>query len=249
MDQEMARTQMLLGEDNLERLKKARVVLLGLGGVGGHCFEALVRGGLGRLDVVDGDIFTMSNLNRQLLATYENIGTSKVAAAVKRAGSINRHCRVVPHETFLTADNLEEILGERPDYVIDAIDTVTTKLEVIAYCKARGIPVISSMGTGNKLDPSKLVVTDLSKTIMCPLSKVMRRELRKRGIRSVQVVASTEKPLKPLEVTEDGLEIQSKLRKRSTPGSNSFVPPAAGLLLAATVLRALVVLPSLGEDV
>ncbi|MBR0577009.1 tRNA threonylcarbamoyladenosine dehydratase [Proteiniclasticum sp. BAD-10] len=244
MQHELRRTEMLLGAENLEKLHQAKVVLLGLGGVGGAAFEALVRGGVGHLTVVDNDIFTVSNLNRQLLATYDNLGQSKVFAALARGKAINRYCTVVGMEAFINGENLAELIAEDTDYVIDAIDTVTAKLQVITYCKEKNIPVISSMGTGNKLDPGQLQVTDLAKTTMCPLAKVMRHELRKRGITSVKVVASTEKPRVPhvLEpVAEEGPV--SQMKKRSAPGSTSFVPPTAGFLLAGAVIRDL-----LGSD-
>lgn len=240
MQHELRRTEMLLGADNMDKLYNAKVVLLGLGGVGGTCFEALVRGGVGRVVVVDDDVFTLSNLNRQLLSSYENIGKHKVDAALERARSINRQCQVTGVKAFIGLDNLQEIIGEDTDYVIDAIDTVTSKLQVIAYCKEKGIRIISSMGTGNKLDPSKLQVTDIKKTTMCPLAKVMRRELKDRGITHLKVVASTEKPLVPIQLEGEAVEgAVSSMKKRSTPGSTSFVPPAAGILLASEVMREL----------
>ena len=214
MQQELSRTEMLLGEEKLLKLDKAKVVLLGLGGVGGSAFETLVRGGIGHLTVVDNDIFTLSNLNRQVLSTYNNIGEFKVDVAEKRAKEINRYCH---------------------------IDTVSSKLQVISYCNTHGIPIISSMGTGNKLDPTKLMVTDIFTTIMCPLAKVMRKELRRRGVGYLKVVASSEKPLVPMKIEEKKEEgALSLLQKRSTPGSTSFVPPAAGIILAGEVINDLI---------
>jgi len=240
LQHELRRTQMLLGEEKMNRLYNAKVVLLGLGGVGGTCFEALVRGGVGQVSVVDDDVFTLSNLNRQLLSSYDNVGRHKVDAALERAQMINKQCRVLGIKAFVSKENLEEIIPLDTDYVIDAIDTVTSKLQVITYCKEKGIPVISSMGTGNKLDPTKLSVMDIKKTTMCPLAKVMRRELKRRGITTVKVVASTEKPLVPMDIEEEAVEgAVSSLKKRSTPGSTSFVPPAAGYILAAEVIRCL----------
>lgn len=240
MQHELRRTEMILGSENMEKLHKAKVVLLGLGGVGGTCFESLVRGGVGKIVVVDDDVFTLSNLNRQLLSTYENIGRHKVDAALERAEKINRQCEVIGIKAFINSENLADIITEDTDYVIDAIDTVTSKLQVIEYCKKNNVKVISSMGTGNKLDPSKLQVTDIKKTTMCPLAKVMRRELKNRGINHVKVVASTEKPLVPMVLEGEVVEgAVSSLKKRSTPGSTSFVPPAAGLLLASEVMREL----------
>ena len=240
MQHELRRTEMLLGAENMEKLYRSKVVLLGLGGVGGTCFEALVRGGVGKIVVVDDDVFTLSNLNRQLLSTYDHIGKHKVDAALERAESINRQCEVIRVKAFIGSENLSEIITEDTDYVIDAIDTVTSKLQVIAYCKEKNIKIISSMGTGNKLDPSKLFVTDIKKTTMCPLAKVMRRELKNRGILHLKVVASTEKPLVPMAIEGEAVEgAVSSLKKRSTPGSTSFVPPAAGILLASEVMREL----------
>ena len=238
MQHELRRTGMLIGEEKLEKLHQAKVVLLGLGGVGGTCFETLVRGGIGNLTVVDNDIFTLSNLNRQLLSSYDNIGKYKVDAAIERAAQINKHCVITGYKAFISLENMEEIIPEDTDYVIDAIDTVTSKLQVIEYCRAKEIPVMSSMGTGNKLDPTKLIVTDISKTTMCPLAKVMRRELKRRGIGSLKVISSTEKPLVPMEIGEESADGPvSMLKKRSTPGSTSFVPPAAGIILAGEVIN------------
>lgn len=241
MQHELRRTQMLIGEENLNKLHNAKVVLLGLGGVGGTCFETLVRGGVGFISVVDNDIFTLSNLNRQLLSSYDNLGQYKVDAALERASKINRYCKVTGFIEFIGLDNIERIIPKDTDYVIDAIDTVTSKLEVIAYCRENGIPMISSMGTGNKLDPTKLVVTDITKTTMCPLAKVMRKELKRRGIGSLKVVASTEKPLVPQDLGEESQDGPvSRLKKRSTPGSTSFVPPTAGIILAGEVINSLI---------
>jgi len=241
MQHELRRTEMLIGEEKLLKLHKSKVVLLGLGGVGGTCFETLVRGGIGYVTVVDNDIFTVSNLNRQLLSSYENIGKYKVDAAVERAAQINKYCEITSYMEFIGPENMEAIIPKDTDYVIDAIDTVTSKLQVIEYCREHDISVISSMGTGNKMDPTKLVVTDISKTTMCPLAKVMRKELKRRGIVSLKVIASTEKPLVPFEIAEETVVGPvSKLNKRSTPGSTSFVPPAAGIILAGEVINDLI---------
>ena len=241
MQHELRRTEMLLGTENLMKLHQAKVVLLGLGGVGGNAFESLVRGGIGFISVVDNDIFTVSNLNRQLLSSYENIGKHKVDGALERAAQINKHCVVEGFREFISDENIERIIPKDTDFVIDAIDTVTSKLQVIEYCHRHGIKIISSMGTGNKLDPTKLQVTDIYKTTMCPLAKVMRRELKRRGIPALRVVASTEKPLVPLEIGEDTQTGPvSVLKKRSTPGSTSFVPPAAGIILAGEVINSII---------
>ncbi len=241
MQQELSRTEMLLGEEKLLKLDKAKVVLLGLGGVGGSAFETLVRGGIGHLTVVDNDIFTLSNLNRQVLSTYNNIGEFKVDVAEKRAKEINRYCHIKTYRAFINDDNMKELIPLGTNYVIDAIDTVSSKLQVISYCNTHGIPIISSMGTGNKLDPTKLMVTDIFTTIMCPLAKVMRKELRRRGVGYLKVVASSEKPLVPMKIEEKKEEgALSLLQKRSTPGSTSFVPPAAGIILAGEVINDLI---------
>ena len=241
MQQELSRTEMLLGEEKLIKLDQAKVVLLGLGGVGGSCFETLVRGGIGHLTVVDNDIFTLSNLNRQVLSSYQSIGLFKVDVAKNRAKEINKYCNIKSYQAFINEDNLEEIIPIGTNYVIDAIDTVTSKLQVISYCKTHNIPIISSMGTGNKLDPTKLTVGDIFTTTMCPLAKVMRKELRRRGVDYLKVVASTEKPLVPLVLVEQKTEgAVSLLQKRSAPGSTSFVPPAAGIILAGEVINDLI---------
>ncbi len=241
MQQELSRTEMLLGEEKLLKLDQAKVVLLGLGGVGGSAFETLVRGGIGHLTVVDNDVFTLSNLNRQILSTYNNIGEYKVDVAEKRAKEINRYCQVKPYRAFINEENMEELIPLGTNYVIDAIDTVTSKLQVISYCNAHAIPIISSMGTGNKLDPTKLMITDIFTTTMCPLAKVMRKELRRRGVGYLKVVASTEKPLVPMKIAEKKEEgAVSLLQKRSAPGSTSFVPPAAGIILAGEVINELI---------
>lgn len=241
MQHELRRTEMLMGEEKLMKLQKSKVVVLGLGGVGGSAFEVLVRGGIGKISIVDNDIFTLSNLNRQILSTYGNIGKYKVDAAIERAKEVNKYCVVEGFIDFICDENIERIISKDTDFVVDAIDTVTSKLQVIKYCKTHGIKIISSMGTGNKLDPSKLEVIDVFKTTMDPLAKVMRKELRVLGIDSLKVVASTEKPLVPFvleEMQSDGPE--SHIKKRSTPGSTSFVPPAAGILIASEVINILI---------
>lgn len=232
---------MLMGEEKLMKLQQSKVVVLGLGGVGGSAFEVLVRGGIGKISIVDNDIFTLSNLNRQILSTYSNMGKYKVDAAILRAKEVNQYCKVEGFIDYICDENIERIISKDTDFVIDAIDTVTSKLQVIKYCKKHDIRIISSMGTGNKLDPSKLEVIDVFKTTMDPLAKVMRKELRVMGIDSLKVVASTEKPLVPMvleEMKPEGPE--SYIKKRSTPGSTSFVPPAAGILIASEVINTLI---------
>lgn len=232
---------MLMGEEKLMKLQESKVVVLGLGGVGGSAFEVLVRGGIGKISIVDNDIFTVSNLNRQILSSYSNIGKYKVDAAMERAKDVNKYCEIQGFVEFICEENLERIIPKDTDFVVDAIDTVTSKLQVIRYCKTHDIKIISSMGTGNKLDPSKLEIIDVFKTTMDPLAKVMRKELRVMGVESLKVVASTEKPLVPLVLEEEASEgPESYLKKRSTPGSTSFVPPAAGILIASEVINVLI---------
>ena len=234
--EEFSRAALLLGEDALERLSHARVALFGLGGVGGYALEALVRGGVGELDLIDNDCFSLSNLNRQILATQRTVGRPKVEAARERVLEINPQAVVHTHALFFTAETADSLDFSQFDYVIDAIDTVSGKLTLIEKAHAAGVPVISCMGTGNKLDPSAFQVTDISKTTMCPLARVMRRELGKRGIKHMKVVYSQEEPLAPVGWEEEAAAIG----KRQIPGSVSFVPGAAGLILAGEVIKDLI---------
>jgi len=196
--------------------------------------EALARGGVGAIGVVDGDVFAPSNLNRQIIATQGTLGQPKAEIAARRIKEINPDCEAVAYNLFVTAENAGEVLDLfRPDYVADAIDTVTCKLAIITAAKERGIPVITCMGTGNKLDPSRFRITDISKTSICPLAKVMRKKLRERGITGVMALWSDEEPLKP-----QGLEHENK-NGRHVPGSISYVPPVAGLMIAGYILRQL----------
>lgn len=227
MDERFSRTALLLGEEGLERLQKATVAVFGLGGVGGMACEALGRCGVGKLLIVDNDTVSRSNLNRQVIATVDNIGRKKTDVMEERLAQVAPGCVVEKHDVFYLP-GVTGILSESVDYVVDAIDTVTAKLFLAEECDRLAIPLISSMGTGNKLDPSRLTVTDIYRTSVCPLAKVMRRELRKRGIETLKVVYSTEEP-KQVAVAEDG--------RRAVPGSVSFVPPAAGLLLASEVVK------------
>lgn len=221
------RTRMVLGEAALERLKNSRVAVFGLGGVGGYTFEALVRSGIGHITAVDGDVFDETNLNRQLLAIRENLGLSKAEAALKRAKSINPEAEISALDLFYCAENAGSIDFSAYDYVADCIDSVASKLLIIQNCLDAGVPIISCMGTGNKLDPSLLRLSDISQTSVCPLARVMRRELRDRGIeKGVQVLYSTEAPVYGGE-------------KARTPGSTTFVPGCAGLMIAAEIVRRL----------
>ncbi len=224
------RTEAMLGSDAMKRLKNSRVALFGLGGVGSAAFEALVRSGVGCIDVFDHDTLSESNLNRQLLATADLIGTDKTVAAIKRAEAISEDTKIIPHKLFFLPDSSDEIDMSNFDYVIDAVDTVTGKLEIIAKAKEAGVPVISCMGTGNKLDITALRVSDISKTEGCPLARVMRKELKSRGITDLPVVWSDEKPF----CAEPTGELKGN---RPAPASAIFVPAAAGLILAAEAVR------------
>ena len=224
---------MLLGSDNMERLRHARVAVFGVGGVGGYVVEALARSGVGNLDLIDSDSVSVSNLNRQILATHSTVGMLKVDAARQRVLDINPSCNVRPYPIFYTPDTADQFDFTRYDYIADAIDTVTGKLALVERAKAAGTPIICCMGTGNKLDASAFQVADISKTAMCPLARVMRRELSKRGIRHLKVVYSQEEALTPTGWEEEA----AALGKRQIPGSVAFVPGAAGLLLAGEVVR------------
>lgn len=225
-----SRCEALLGKEKMKKLKKAKVALFGLGGVGSACFEALVRSGVGEVHVFDYDDVSLSNLNRQLLATKETVGKSKTDAALERASKICEETVVVPHNMFYLPENSREVDFHGFDYIIDAVDTVTAKLEIIQNAKEADVPVISSMGTGNKLDITKLKVTDISKTTDCPLARVMRKELRARGINHLKVVWSDEKPY----MAEETGECKGN---RPAPASAIFVPAAAGLILAGEAVK------------
>lgn len=234
-----SRTELLIGTDNLDKLKGSKVIIFGIGGVGSFTVESLARSGVGTLVLVDNDDICLTNVNRQIHATTKTLGQSKVETMKSRILDINPECQVITKETFVNADNISELIGTDTDYVVDAIDTITSKLDIIQYCKENNINIISSMGTGNKLDPSRFRVTDVYKTSVCPLAKVMRHELKKRGIKSCKVVFSDELPLKPYGEVAEGLTVESQkaARKRQTPGSIAFVPPVAGMILASEVVR------------
>lgn len=232
MDDMFSRTRMLLGDLGMDRLKAARVAVFGIGGVGGHAVEALVRSGIGALDLIDSDRVALSNLNRQIIATHNTLGMRKVEAARDRILSINPDCQVKTYPIFYLPETADQFDFTQYDYVVDAIDTVAGKVQLIEAAQAAQVPVISSMGAGNKLDPTAFRVADISKTSVCPLARVMRRELRKRGIQHVKVVYSTEPPLTPGPSDEE-------TRRRSTPGSTAFVPAVAGLILAGEVIKAI----------
>ena len=231
-----SRTRLLLGEQAMEKLKNARVAVFGLGGVGGYVVEALARSGVGALDLIDHDTVSLTNINRQLLALHSTIGLSKAEAAKRRVLDINPEARVVAHEKFYGPDTAAEFDFTEYDYIVDAIDTVTAKLALIDRAKAVGTPILCCLGTGNKLDPTRFQITDISKTSVCPLARVMRKECAKRGYKGVKVLFSTEDPIPSrLESTEELPE-----GRRSLPGSVAFVPSVAGLLIAGEVVKDLI---------
>ena len=228
------RTALLLGEEGVARLRAAHVILFGLGGVGGHVAEALARAGVGQLTLVDADTVAESNLNRQILALRSNLGQPKAQAAAARVRAITPDCRVQPVEMFYLPENADSLPFDGADYVVDAVDTVTAKLEIITRAQAAGVPVISCMGTGNRLHPEMLRLGMLSKTSGCPLARVMRRECRARGLADIPVVYSEEPALIPRPSDADPAP-----GRRAVVGSVSFVPGAAGLILAGAVVRAI----------
>ena len=235
MPDQFSRTQLLLGPEAMEKLHNSRVAVFGVGGVGGYAVEALARSGIGALDLIDNDQVCLSNINRQIIATMKTVGQYKVDVAEERVHDINPDCIVRTYKTFYMPDTASQFDFSEYDYVIDAIDTVTGKLELIAQADKTGTPVISSMGAGNKLDPTAFEVTDLYKTSICPLAKVMRRECKKRGIRALKVVYSKEEPVKTSEAMP--VEESEGSTRRSIPGSVAFVPSVVGLIIAGEVIK------------
>lgn len=243
MQEMYTRTAMLLGEEAIIKLKNARVAVFGIGGVGGYVVEALVRAGVGALDLIDNDVVCESNLNRQMIATRSVIGRAKVDVMAKRIGDINPECKVNIHQCFYLPENSSEFDFTKYSYVVDAIDTVTGKIQLVMQAKEAGVPIISSMGTGNKLNPTELQVADIYETSVCPLAKVMRRELKARGIKNLKVVYSKEEPLTPIALPaqeSNQTESGQVTFRRATPGSVSFVPSVAGLIIASEVIKDLV---------
>lgn len=235
MIHEFSRTELLIGEEGIERLRQASVMVFGVGGVGSHCIEALARCGVGKLILIDNDTVSLTNINRQSIASHSTIGKYKTEVMKDKIKDICPRTEVITYERFILSDNLSDILEEAPDYIIDAIDTVTAKLALIEAAKEKGIPIISSMGTGNKLHGELFEIADISKTSVCPLCKVMRKELRSRGITHLKVLYSQEKPADTA-ARDTG---EDKGQRRSIPGSISFVPPVAGLLIAGEAVREL----------
>ena len=233
-DEFLQRTRLMLGDEAVEKLKRAHVALFGVGGVGGYCAEALIRAGVGTLTIVDNDDVDVTNINRQIIALHSTVGRPKTEVMAERLQDISPDAVIIQKKMFFLPETASEFDFSDYDYVVDAIDTVKAKLELIEKCKACGTPVISAMGAGNKTDPAQFQAVDISKTEMDPLAKVMRRELRARGINHLKVVYSKEKPLNTV-VQGDGEQAA-----RHAPGSISFVPPAMGLILASEVVRDLV---------
>lgn len=252
------RTEMLFGPEKMELLKNSKVCVFGIGGVGGYVVEALVRAGIGSVVIVDKDDVDISNLNRQIIALHSTIGQDKVDVMEKRIHDINPECVVEARKCFYLPDNADEFDFSQYSYVVDAVDTVTAKLLIVERAEAAGVPVISSIGTGNKLDPTRLQIADIYKTSVCPLAKVMRHECKKRGIKKLKVVYSTEEPIRPrnnmvndtadkneafIETAEGNYAMDMDAvakRKKDTPGSTSFVPSVAGLIIASEVIRDIV---------
>ena len=240
----LERTALLFGPEAMERLARSRVAVFGLGGVGGYVVEALARSGVGALDLIDSDALSLSNRNRQLLATEATLGRSKAEAAAERVRSINPDCRVRCRELFYLPATREQFDFHDYDYVVDAIDTVTGKLALIEAAREAGTPIISSMGTGNKTEASLLEVADLYETSVCPLARIMRKECRRRGVERLKVVYSREKPLRPLET----IRTPEEKGRRDIPGSTAFVPGAAGLILAGEVVKDLIAFDRSGRE-
>ena len=261
MESQFSRTERLLGAEAVEKLSKAKVIVFGIGGVGGYCVESLVRSGVGQIDVVDDDVVCLSNLNRQIIATRDTVGRAKVELAEERIHSINPDCKVRAFRCFYLPETKDQFDFSAYDYVVDAVDTVAAKLSLIEAAKEAGVPIISAMGAGNKLNPSGFKVADLYETKICPLAKVMRRECKKRGIESLKVVYSEEMPRKPIEQAQNTSEIShtepsradleipqikeggedlghpKAKGKRSIPGSVAFVPPVVGLIMGGEIVK------------
>lgn len=233
MQERFKRTEMLLGSESMERLKNARVAVFGVGGVGGYVAEALARSGVGSIDLIDNDTVAESNMNRQIIALSETVGRYKVDVMKERILQINPNAAVEVFPCFFLPENKGQFAFGNYSYIADAVDTVTAKIELVMSAEEYGVPIISSMGAGNKLDPAAFEVEDIYKTSVCPLAKVMRRELKKRGIRKLKVVYSKEEPQKP-KIEEDAPEGSSR---RAVPGSIAFVPSVAGLIMAGEIIK------------
>lgn len=243
---QFSRTELLLGKEAMEQLSKARVAVFGVGGVGGYACEALVRSGIGAFDLIDDDKVCLTNLNRQIIATRKTVGRYKTDVMKERMLEINPDVDVAIHKCFFLPENADEFPFEEYDYIIDAVDTVTAKIELVMKAQEKNVPIISSMGAGNKLDASMFQVADIYKTKVCPLAKVMRRELKKRGVKKLKVVYSEEKPTRPIEdmaiscrtncICPPGAK-HTCTERRDIPGSVAFVPSVAGLIIAGEVIK------------
>lgn len=237
MQEQFIRTGLLIGEEGIERLQNARVAVFGVGGVGGHVVEALARSGVGTLDLIDNDTVCLSNINRQIVATHSTLGMYKVDAARDRVLDINPDIKVNVYKTFYLPETADQFDFSNYDYVVDAIDTVTGKIGLVMQAQQSNTPIISSMGAGNKMDPTAFRVADIYKTNVCPLAKVMRRELKNRGVKKLKVVYSEEKAMTPIAGIVNEQENESR---RQTPGSNAFVPSVVGLIIAGEVIKDIV---------
>ena len=240
----LSRTELLVGPEGIEKLKNAQVMVFGVGGVGSFTVEALARTGVGTLILVDNDTVDITNINRQLVASHDTVDRVKVDVMKERIQAVNKECNVITHETFVTKENVKDLIPLDVDYVVDAIDTITAKLFIAKFCYDNKINVISSMGAGNKMDPTQFKVTDIHKTKVCALAKVMRYELKRMGVKKLKVVYSEEKPRTPFFI--DGISKEQPkpgekvVGKRSIPGSIGFVPSVAGLILASQVVRTII---------
>ncbi len=232
METQFDRTQLLFGEDAMKKLSECRVAVFGVGGVGGFCAEALVRSGIGAIDIIDNDTVCLSNLNRQIIALHSTLGKYKVDAAEERFLDINPNLKINKYKTFFLPETASEFDFSKYDYVVDAIDTVSGKIQLVECANATGTPIISSMGAGNKLDPTQFEVSDIYKTSVCPLAKVMRRELKKRGIKKLKVVFSKETARTPISANSE-----AETRRKRAPGSTAFVPSVVGLIIAGEVIK------------
>ena len=243
---QFSRTQLLLGKDNMEKLHDAHVAVFGIGGVGGYVCEALVRSGVRRFDLIDDDKIYLTNLNRQIIATRKTVGKYKAEVMKERILEINPDCEVNVHKCFFLPENADEFDFDNYDYIVDAVDTVTAKIELVMKANEKNVPIICSMGAGNKLDASMFKVSDIYKTKVCPLAKVMRRELKKRGVRKLKVVYSEEQPIRPIEdmsiscrthcICPPGAKHKCTER-RDIPGSVAFVPSVVGLIIAGEIVK------------
>jgi len=230
---QFSRSELLLGKDVMKKLSKMKIAVFGIGGVGSYVCEALVRSGVGNFILVDSDLISLTNVNRQIHATLKTVGNSKVEVMKERMLDINPNCNIVTYEEFYLPDNHSDIICDDISYIVDAIDTVSAKIDIICEANKRNIPIISAMGAGNKLDPTRFEVSDIYKTSVCPLAKVMRRELKNRGIKKLKVVYSKEEPI----IIQDYSCCEEEKDKKRVPGSLSFVPSCMGLIIASEVVK------------